>query len=496
MPTKPIKTKPMKALYTLILSCFYIGLSWSQNTADIVSLEYFFDQDPGVGLGTSIDIDPDAETINQSFNISTSGLPSGTHTLFLRALNANGKASIAESKTFRVAPSSDNNTADIVEAEYYFDQDPGIGNGTVIDLVNAANIDETVAISTTGLSPGTHHLFVRTKNSANAYSLYEHKTFRVAPAADNNTSDIVEAEYYFDQDPGVGNGTAIDLVDATSIDEAIAVSTTGLSLGTHHLFVRTKNSANVYSLYEHKSFRVAPAADNNMSDIVEAEYYFDQDPGVGNGTVIDLVDAASIDEAVTVSTIGLTTGIHQLFIRVKNSNNEYSLYEHKVFRIAPTPDVNSASIVAAEYFIDIDPGLGNANSLNVSGDSLDDDLTITTLGSLAQGDHYLFIRVLNADNTWSLYEAQYFEISGTLGIPSEDLSHIKIFPNPTSSYLSIDLPNQTEIESLQVIDMTGKVVLKTHDRSQTLDVTQLSNGVYLLQVKTNYGTLSKRIIKN
>src|SRR5690606_14327641 len=230
----------MKAFYTILISCFCIGFSWSQT--DIASLEYYFNQDPGVGLGTSIDIDPDAENIDQNFSISTTGLPAGTHRLFVRAINTNGESSIYSNKTFVVLPEADANNSDITEVEYYFDQDPGIGNGTVIDLADASSIDEAVTVSTTGLPIGTHRLFVRVKNSNSKSSIYDNKTFRVLPEADENNSDITEVEYYFDQDPGIGNGTVIDLADASSIDEAVTVSTTGLPIGTHRLFVRVKNS--------------------------------------------------------------------------------------------------------------------------------------------------------------------------------------------------------------------------------------------------------------
>ncbi|WP_456439806.1 T9SS type A sorting domain-containing protein [Psychroserpens sp.] len=484
----------MKALYTFLISCFCVGITLAQS--DIASLEYFVDTDPGVGLATAIDINPDAETIDQSFSISTSGLTVGTHRLFIRAINVDGDASMYEHKTFRIAPASDSNLSDIVEVEYFVDQDPGIGNATFIDVVDGEIVDETLTIPTGSFSLGTHRLFVRVKNSANEWSLYEHKTFRIAPVSDNNSSDIVEAEYFVDQDPGIGNATFIDVVDGEIVDETLTIPTGSFSLGTHRLFVRVKNSANEWSLYEHKTFRIAPASQNNSADIVEAEYFVDQDPGIGNATFIDVVDGEIVDEALTISTGSFSLGTHRLFVRVKNSANEWSLYEHKTFRIAPASDINTATITAAEYFIDADPGVGSATTLTVSGDSLDENLVIPTSGSLAQGDHYLHIRVLNADGTWSLYERQLFEIDGTLNINTEILSEITLFPNPTSDYINIYMPNGNQITKTVIYDLNGKQVYQSTKHIEKINISNFSNGTYLLILETEKGRISKKILKN
>ncbi|WP_170309942.1 hypothetical protein, partial [Seonamhaeicola maritimus] len=46
---------------------------------------------------------------------------------------------------------------DIIEAEYFFDTDPGVGNtGNTLPVTQAGVIDETFAISTTGLTDGLH----------------------------------------------------------------------------------------------------------------------------------------------------------------------------------------------------------------------------------------------------------------------------------------------------------------------------------------------------
>ena len=91
----------------------------------------------------------------------------------------------------------------VVKAEYFWDTDPGIGSGTVITIGSALHQDSvniTQTISTAGLSAGTHYLYIRTKDSNGHWSLSEGMDVNVLPL-------IVGAEYFWDTDPGVGNGT-------------------------------------------------------------------------------------------------------------------------------------------------------------------------------------------------------------------------------------------------------------------------------------------------
>ncbi|HAI18376.1 MAG TPA: hypothetical protein DCM10_10315, partial [Xanthomarina gelatinilytica] len=99
-------------------------------------------------------------------------------------------------------------------------------------------------------------------------------------------------------------------------------------------------------------------------------------------------------------------------------------------------------------------------------------------------DHYLHIRVLNADGSWSLYDRKLFEIDGTLGIDSDDLSEIRIFPIPTSDYVNIITPYHIQIKSIGIIDLNGKVVMQLNNPVEKINLSNLQQGVYLLQIQT------------
>lgn len=140
-----------------------------------------------------------------------------------------------------------------------------------------------------------------------------------------------------------------------------------------------------------------------FSQITSAEYFIDTDPGIGAGMPLT-VSGTTIDQNFNIPTTGLSNGIHKLYIRVQ-AGGVWSVYDKNVFYISPSLS-NSALITAAEYFIDTDPGIGNGTVLAMAGGVIDQNYNIPTTG-LSDGIHKLYVRTINADGTWSLYDKMY-----------------------------------------------------------------------------------------
>ncbi|WP_282135605.1 MopE-related protein [Seonamhaeicola maritimus] len=236
---------------------FYINPN-NSNSATISKAEYFIDTDPGIGNGT--DLAMTGTSIDQNYSIPTTGLSDGIHKLYVRAINTDGTWSIYDKNVFYINPNQTNTSA-IAKAEYFIDTDLGIGNGT--DLTMTGNvIDQNYSIPTTGLSNGIHKLYVRVINDDGTWSIYDKNVFYINPDH-TNSALITEAEYFIDTDPGVGNGTTLNL-SGNIVDELRDIPTTGLVEGTYKLFVRVKNAGNTWSLYNGQDFTIGPAdADND-----------------------------------------------------------------------------------------------------------------------------------------------------------------------------------------------------------------------------------------
>ena len=74
------------------------------------------------------------------------------------------------------------------------------------------------------------------------------------------------------------------------------------------------------------------------------------------------------------------------------------------------------------------------------------------------------------------------------------LKDLKIYPNPVEDVLHISVQNNT-IEQLTVIDGNGRVILEKIDNVELINLSHLPSGLYLLQIKTEKGSISKKIIK-
>jgi len=80
----------------------------------------------------------------------------------------------------------------------------------------------------------------------------------------------------------------------------------------------------------------------------------------------------------------------------------------------------------------------------------------------------------------------------TTGIDNINLnSEINIFPNPTSSQLTID--TEQNISEVKIIDITGKMIMIT--KENTINVANLSDGIYFIQLTTDNRTITKKFVK-
>jgi chitinase len=90
--------------------------------------------------------------------------------------------------------------------------------------------------------------------------------------------------------------------------------------------------------------------------------------------------------------------------------------------------------------------------------------------------------------------AQNFEDlfgGGTTTLPGLTASSpFTIYPNPASDLLSIETTE--ELQQIRIIDISGRVVLRTETEKQ-IDVSQLGSGIYQLELLTEKGTYREKL---
>lgn len=83
----------------------------------------------------------------------------------------------------------------------------------------------------------------------------------------------------------------------------------------------------------------------------------------------------------------------------------------------------------------------------------------------------------------------------TVGLSNEvNLNlEVDIYPNPVSNQLAIQ--TELSLNKITVFDYTGKIVKKSIDRFDKIDVTDLQSGVYFIVLNSEKGSITKRFVK-
>lgn len=409
----------------------------------------------------------------------------------------------AQDPSYPGAPAAPQN---IVSAEYFFDTDPGFGNGIAITLSPGVDIaNAAISLNTTGLGNGIHRLIIRARNAEGNWSVTAVREFladfnpsyTAAPAAPAN---IIRAEYFVDTDPGFGNGTAIGITPATDINTlSFTVPLAGLGNGTHRIFLRSKGNEGRWSITAVKDFVydadppyvTSPATPGN---ITYAEYFFDTDPGFGNGTVLVITPGVDlVNIPINTNTSALANGNHSFFIRtfddwsitlVQSFIKGSSLPLHFISfsAVASHEDVLLAwetenEINTSHFDVEYSNNgtlfekAGQVQALNITGKNL----YKFTHRSPAGNSLYYRLKQVDIDDK--------FEYSKTIKLSRNNESRLLVFPNPAGNIIQIKGVKPEETANIQVIGIDGKLAaLWKANRQMQYDVSILKTGIYLLKL--------------
>lgn len=111
-----------------------------------------------------------------------------------------------------------------------------------------------------------------------------------------------------------------------------------------------------------------------------------------------------------------------------------------------------------------------------------------SISPMNDGDYY----VITSNNGLCPDTSDVYEHS-TIGFQKENIDSILIYPNPTNKYLNIESEGFTKIN---LIDINNKIIFSQSGfELLKLDLSNLSKGVYIVQVENKNSFLLKKIIK-
>ena len=133
-----------------------------------------------------------------------------------------------------------------------------------------------------------------------------------------------------------------------------------------------------------------------------------------------------------------------------------------------------------------------ATRANNTGDS-NDHIFNASAGSLS----VIYAKGSSTNYAYHGGNRGFTTLSVTLGISENKLLSFEMYPNPVSDVLNIQLPTGTDKAEVGVYDYTGRLVsTKTvSSNDSTLDVQNISKGIYIIRVTTNSKIGVQRFIK-
>jgi len=393
----------MKKIHILmvLLLCFSAFQKAEALTATdtIVKLEYFVDVDPGFGLATDIPLSQDT-LIEIDFTALLTGASPGIHFIGIRAMN--GASQWGQTHIFRFI--KDNKTTvdilpDLSQAEYFVDTDYGYGSGTPITTTEDSIVQLNPVINLSTASEGFHILGIRAKDGATWGQTH---LFRFM--LDNKTTvdllpNITEVEYFVDTDTGYSQCAAITTSPDSMIILNPAMTLTSLQPGYHILGIRAKDAKTWGQTHLFRFILDNKTTIDLLPDLSKVEYFIDTDPGFDNSTALSISPDSSIHITPTISMNGLTPGIHILGIRSKDQQCWGQTHLYRFVNNDEPPTLHHLSYI--EYFIDTEPGFGNATKIYPAQDSMWDTTYVADLSALALGSYFMGVRAMDTMNKFS-----------------------------------------------------------------------------------------------
>jgi len=95
---------------------------------------------------------------------------------------------------------------------------------------------------------------------------------------------------------------------------------------------------------------------------------------------------------------------------------------------------------------------------------------------------------------WYIQADFFYSEDCSLGIEELIESQLTIYPNPTNDVLYLYNESASIVTSIKVYDSLGKLVLEQNNPLTHIDITSLSGGLFFVQIETDEGIVTKKVV--
>ena len=296
----------------------------------------------------------------------------------------------------------------------------------------------------------------------------------------------------------LGNQLLHNNGDGTFTNKASETGTEFFSFAWGAVFLDADNDTSL-DLY------VSGVLDGSSSMLSAAFYHND---GNQNYTIPPNIGFGTDTEKSYSNAIGDINNNGKPDIVVMNHESDYFLWENQ------TNTTNNWIKIKLEGVVSNKDGIGNRIEIHANGQS-QYRYTLCGEGYLGQNSNYEFVGISDATNidyikvTWNktgvvetinnIQPNQAITIqegNGVLSTTNEELQGFSIYPNPSADGVYQINGKKSSIMKVSVFDFQGKHLLNELTTDNQINLSVLSNGIYILKIRIGDKTLIHKVIKN
>lgn len=296
-------------------------------------------------------------------------------------------------------------------------------------------------------------------------------------------TNFQKTEWFIDADPGFNNANRVNFTSNSDIAEwNIALS--GLEVGVHYLGVRVLDANGIWSHTLTRSFLILPPT---LSDITLTEWFIDEDPGFGQANPIQMTTDTAAWE---IDLSGLATGVHYLHVRTQQASGAWSHTLTRSFLVAAEGE-SPIQRIDYRYQDELGNELPFSYELEAPRHYIDLDFIPDTTNLVGGTNYELCFSVVTVAGAAS--EQRCLEFT-TTDIPSsvsnsEPATLVKVYPNPSSDWINIELPKNMNLIKWSIVNANGQYQKQQKATINTqnfhVDITTLSSGHYALILESD-----------
>lgn len=228
----------------------------------------------------------------------------------------------------------------------------------------------------------------------------------------------------------------------------------------------------VVNSYDPNDKQVLQGSEIHIDDVNEYLHYLIRFQNTGTASAIHVRIEDELHESLDWNTIQILNSSHNYRVEIKDGNQVAFIFNNINLPYEDEDEEGSNGFIAYK----IKPIAG------------------TQLGDFIIGNEAYIYFDYNLPIITNTTSTEVVDETSNVSVPSLN-NLISVYPNPTNGILHLSSKENIIIEEVKIYNLQGRELFGSTTNQQTINIENLSAGIYLMNIKTNQGSISKRVIK-